>query len=128
MVAIKCSNCTKWSGGKLDLQSTSADFIYAYGLQTPLNPSNPSSDFFIHISNGKFKLNLQKSRINGTNATTQPAIEGAPSGGLKYRQKVVILSLLIIGHSNTRSINGFGLGNYVSTWSGDHQISQNPIV
>jgi hypothetical protein len=82
---LRCSNCTEWSGGNLDLNSTSANFIYAYGGMAPEDPENPNSDFFIHIYAGNFSLNLQDAQ--GLTNTTLPSPETA-STGFSTRQKV----------------------------------------
>src|SRR6266496_5399127 len=89
-VALKCYNCTAWSEGKLDIQSTTANFIYAYGSTAPKNPSNFDSSFSQHDDHGNFKLNL-KSAI--TTSNSPPLIGGeqkstGSTGGLTQRQKV----------------------------------------
>ena len=72
MAEVRCSNCTKWSGGSIDLESTSANFIYAYGETAPEDPGNPNSDFFIHVDSGNFNLDLQNARVSPN--TTPPPV------------------------------------------------------
>ena len=84
-VQLRCSSCTTWSGGgKLDIQSTSGNFIYAYGNQQPATPDVPTSSFTQHLDHGNFNLNLKAAQVN---ANTAPTITGAAkssgsSGGL----------------------------------------------
>jgi cellobiose dehydrogenase (acceptor) len=91
-VQFQCSNCTTWSGGSLDLNSTSADFIYAWGNMEPLEPSESNSTFFIHVDYGNFKLNLKSaqtglSTTNGTTSLNFTTVHGARQS-LTRRQKV----------------------------------------
>jgi len=86
-VQIKCSNCTTWPGGNLNVKSTSADFIYAYGTTAPASPANSGSSFLQHVGNGGFTLDLVKAQ---SSSTTAPTITGGASsgGGLTQRQWV----------------------------------------
>lgn len=95
-VQFKCSNCTVWSRGKLDIQSAAANFIYAYGTGAPTNPSSPSSGFPQHAEHGNFQLNLKLAQT-ASNAAPQisgqakPA-NGGKTGGLSERQWVLLTS------------------------------------
>jgi hypothetical protein len=94
-VEIKCSNCTSWPTGKLNVQSNAADFIYAYSSTPPSKLSDPSSSFTQHDDHGNFKLNLVTAITNdGAVPTLTPV---ASTGGLSTRQKVFpILSPLTV--------------------------------
>ena len=123
-VQLKCSDCTVWSTGTLDIQSTSANFIYAYGTTGPSNPSNPESPFPQHYDHGNFNLNL-KSAV--TNSNSAPLIGGQKStsstGGLTERQKVYNFgNVLSLDHSYSRNYDGSYLGYFVPTRSSHHQI------
>jgi len=91
-VQLKCSNCTTWSAGKLNVQSTAADFVYAYGDSPPASPANSGSSFPQHVDHGEFALNLKDAQ---TTSATAPTITGQPSsggeklGGLSERQWVL---------------------------------------
>jgi Cytochrome domain of cellobiose dehydrogenase len=98
---LRCSNCTEWSGGNLDINSTSADFIYAYGEIPPENPANPDSDFFIHIDTGNFNLNLQDAQ-SLTNTTLPSTLPGTASTGFSTRQKVDLWMYVAL---STRSLS-----------------------
>lgn len=91
-VQLKCSNCTTWSTGKLNVQSTAADFVYAYGDSPPNSPSNPGSSFPQHVDHGGFALNLKNAQTTSTAAPTitgQPSSSGGHVGGLSERQWVL---------------------------------------
>lgn len=90
IVELKCSNCTVWRTGKLDISSTAANFIYAYSTTAPQQLSNPNSPFQQHNDHGDFKLNLQ-SATTTTAPTGAPALTGStnPKGGLSQRQIVI---------------------------------------
>jgi hypothetical protein len=97
-VSFRCSNCTTWSVGELDVQSTSADLIYAYGETAPMDPSNPNSDFLIHTYSGNFNLDLKAAQMISTNSTTPlnttmppPPPLSQSKGGLTTRQKVPLV-------------------------------------
>ena len=84
-IELQCSNCTEWSGGTLDLESSTAGFIYAYGGITPVDPANPNSDFFIHAGYGNFDVDLQNARISSnTSASAIPQFTAS-----SRRQKVI---------------------------------------
>jgi len=88
-VQLKCSGCTRWTTGSLNIQSTSADFIYSYSSNAPSNPAIASSSFTQHDDHGNFKLNLKSAQT--VTATAPPPLSStAPStsGGLSSRQKV----------------------------------------
>jgi hypothetical protein len=88
-VELKCSNCTVWKAGKLDVESTSADFVYAYSTTAPQQLSNPDSSFQQHNDHGDFNLNL-KSAITNNAPAGAPALTGSTTsgGGLSQRQIV----------------------------------------
>lgn len=88
-VEIQCSNCTEWSGGSIDLESASAGFIYAYGGITPVDPANPTSDFFIHAGYGNFDVNLQNARVS-SNTSTSAIPQFTASTYRSPRQKVIL--------------------------------------
>jgi len=72
----------------LDIQSSSADFIYAYGIIEPSNPSSPNSTFYIHEDYGNFNLNLLQAQKGTHNSTiTTPDPEEEFHSGLSLRQK-----------------------------------------
>lgn len=89
-VELKCSNCTIWTAGKLDIQATNANFIYAYSTTPPSQLSDPNSGFQKHDSNGNFQLNL-KNAITTSASTGAPAVVGSTTakGGLSQRQIVL---------------------------------------
>lgn len=124
-VQLNCSDCTVWSTGKLDIQSTSADFIYAYATSGPFNPSSSSSGFPQHDDHGNFNLNL-KSAI--TNSNSAPVIGGpetskGSTGGLTERQKAYNFgNVLTLDYSYSRNFDGSYLGYPVPTRSCHHQI------
>jgi hypothetical protein len=116
--------------GKLNIQSTSADFIYAYGDTTPSDPSSPLSPFLEHVDHGDFNLNLKTAQ---TNSISPPSLGGnnststsGSSGGLSERQWVILTlwSELIIDRSYSRGFDGFDLGHSIPTRSSLHQILQ----
>ena len=86
-IQIRCSNCTEWSSGSLDLESTAADFIWAYSGMPPVDPANSSSDFEIHADYGNFDINLQSARMS-TNNTTSAMPRVTATAYLSRRQKV----------------------------------------
>jgi len=75
-IQLKCTNCTQWSTGNLNLESVSANMIWAYGTTAPSNPSQSSSSFTQHTDNGVFNLNLQQA---ATTSTTPPTIHSSSS-------------------------------------------------
>ena len=85
-VGIKCSNCTTWPTGKLDIKSSAADFIYAYGSTAPSKLSDPSSSFTQHDDHGNFQMNLVTA-INNDGTAPPIAPQKLPTG-LSTRQKV----------------------------------------
>ena len=92
-MAIECLDCTTWPSGSLDIQSTSAGFIFSYGSSSPDNPSDPSSQFSQHADYGNFKMNLKIAQTSNT-ANTPPPIEAGKAntdggGGLTRRQWVI---------------------------------------
>jgi hypothetical protein len=98
-VQFKCSNCTTWSVGKLNVQSTAADFIYAYGDTPPTTPSNPDSPFEEHVDHGDFTLNMKNAQ---TSSAAPPTITSAPKssgGGLSERQWVTTSTETLVGLS-----------------------------
>jgi Cytochrome domain of cellobiose dehydrogenase len=92
-VQLKCSNCTTWPTGNLNIKSTSADFIYAYGTTAPASPANSGSSFLQHVSNGGFTLNLVSAQSSSTTAPTLTGSKSSSSegGGLTERQWVPII-------------------------------------
>jgi hypothetical protein len=124
-VQLKCSDCTVWSTGSLDIQLTSANLIYAYSGTAPSNPSSPGSPFLQHDDHGNFNLNL-KSAITSSN--TAPVIAGqqkstGSTGGLSERQKVHSLgNVLTLDYYHSRNFDGTYLGYFVPTRSCYHQI------
>ena len=89
-VELKCSNCTVWTTGKLDIQSTNADFIYAYSTTAPTQLSNPDSFFQQHTDHGNFQLNL-KSAITTTAPTGAPALTGSTAAQTGFSQRQIVV-------------------------------------
>jgi hypothetical protein len=91
-VELECTNCTTWSTGKLDIESTSGNFIYAYGNQEPATPNVPTSTFTQHLDHGNFNLNLKAAQVNNNVAPTITGSATKSSGvsvfGLSQRQLV----------------------------------------
>jgi cellobiose dehydrogenase (acceptor) len=94
-VELECTNCTTWSTGKLDIESTSGNFIYAYGNQEPATPNVPTSTFTQHLDHGNFNLNLKAAQVNNNVAPTITGSATKSSGvsvfGLSQRQLVSCL-------------------------------------
>ena len=89
IVELKCSNCTVWTKGKLDISSQKANFIYAYSSNAPAQLSNVDSSFQQHDDYGNFQLNLV-SAVTTTAPTGAPAftISTSPQKGLSQHQIV----------------------------------------
>jgi cellobiose dehydrogenase (acceptor) len=114
---LQLSNATTWvNSGTLDISSSDAGVIWAYGDNPPSNPSDPSSDFQQHSAQGTFSIDMKSAQVSqqnsspasasstnttgttddpktGTNAIQPPQIIGNSSshntqGGLSYRDKV----------------------------------------
>ena len=80
------------------MDSTDASIIWAYGTSAPSNPSDPSSDFQQHRSQGTFSLDMKAAQVQeaaGTSANSnsvasatasgdanQPSNSAAPSGAV----------------------------------------------
>ena len=97
-VELECTNCTTWSTGKLDIESTSGNFIYAYGNQEPATPNVPTSTFTQHLEHGNFNLNLKAAQVNTAAAPTITGAATKSSGGvhifgLSQRQLVSCLQM-----------------------------------
>ena len=88
-VELKCSNCTVWTTGKLDIQSTNANFIYAYSTTAPLQLANVNSVFQKHNDNGNFQLNL-KNAITTTAPTGAPALSGTTTAKAGFSQRQIV--------------------------------------
>ena len=123
IVQLKCSGCTKWTTGNLNVQSTSANLIYAWCSQPPFTPSDPNSGFDQHDDHGNFNLNLKAAQT--TTATAPPPLTNTPtsSGGLSYRQKVYIcLNDINLDYLDPRVDNGFRLGRFVPYRRNHHPL------
>ena len=68
-VQLKCSGCTSWSGGSLDVLSISAEFMYASAPTGPSDPSNPTSSFPQHNDYGTFNLDLTSAYVSSSAST-----------------------------------------------------------
>lgn len=87
-VQLQCSNCTTWTGGSVDIESSSGSFIWAYGETAPSDPSNPASPFQQHQDHGNFKLNLKAAQTNSNNPPTISVGSSDGLFGLSHRQLV----------------------------------------
>lgn len=128
---LRCSNCTTWSKGTLNVQSTSANLIYAYGDTAPSNPSSSLSSFTQHTDHGNFQLNLKVAQTTSNSAPllSGQSTQGGHSGSLSERQWVLKpLNSLIVDHSSSWNINGIDLGSFIPSRRDHYQIfRQNSI-
>lgn len=86
MVAnFMCSNCRSWSGGSIDITSTSQNMIYAMGPQQQIQSNDPSFVIQQHSNNGGFNMNLKAATgtagVPSTNAASSSSTS-RNSGGL----------------------------------------------
>jgi hypothetical protein len=92
IVQLKCSNCTLWTGGHLDIFSTATDLMWASAPNGQSDPSDLSSVFPKHKDYGTFKMNMTAAR--GSTSTFSPTINtslpNSPNsdGGITMRQGV----------------------------------------
>ena len=76
---LRLSNSTTWSAGSLNIDSSDAPIIWAYGTNSPSNPSSPSSDFTQHRAEGQFSLNMKAAQVQEASPSTTTA-EATASG------------------------------------------------
>ena len=127
---LECSNCTAWSTGKLDIESTSGNFIYAYGNEEPATPNVPTSTFTEHVDHGNFNLNLKAAQVNTDAAPTITGSSKSSSGfnvfGLSERQFVSSLLKRMVAngkdYSDPRGVDGIDLGYFVPARSSHNQV------
>lgn len=79
---LQLSNSTTWvNSGSLDIGSSDASVIWAYGSSAPSNPSNPNSDFQEHDGKGTFSINMVSAQVVQQGPSpTSPAATGVPTG------------------------------------------------
>lgn len=81
-VQLHLSNSTTWvNSGSLDIGSSGAPVIWAYGSSAPSNPSDPNSDFQEHDDKGTFTINMQSAQVVQQGPSpTSPTTTGVPTG------------------------------------------------
>lgn len=105
MVAnIRCDNCTTWSGGTLDYQSSSSSWLYAAAPGSPLMSDDPNADIPQHTPYGTFNfattmaiggpdenpfLNETITNTTSTNSTTMAATSGFNSLSVNTQNALV---------------------------------------
>jgi len=58
VVNAHCQNCSTWSGGSLNLQSTTEPWIYAIGPSNSFRGDTPTDSIQRHIEYGRFTMNM----------------------------------------------------------------------
>ena len=72
---LQLSNSTSWvDSGSLDIGSSAAAIIWAYGKSAPSNPSNPTSDFLEHRDEGTFSIDMKSAQV-----VQQGSASGSPA-------------------------------------------------
>ncbi|TVY82091.1 hypothetical protein LSUE1_G005086 [Lachnellula suecica] len=77
---IKCSNCTSWTGGTMDLTDANSKWIWAYMEGSPVSSDDPDTRVGMHTNYGEPTFNLQQARGgNSANPFVQvEAVAAAP--------------------------------------------------
>ncbi len=81
------SNCVSWSGGTLDVKSSSSSWIWAMKQGSPLDSNDPAANIQQHDNNGQFTFDLTKAAGgNSVNpfvgaTTSAPGSTATGSGG-----------------------------------------------
>lgn len=76
---FQCHDCRSWSGGNVDVTSTSAPFIYAIGPSGNLQSNDPSASISQHGSN--FQNNWSLNMKQATGAEGVPLSSTSPGNG-----------------------------------------------
>lgn len=130
-IGLRCSNCTVWSKGKLNTQSTAASFIYSYGNIEPTNPGSNLSSFEQHVDYGNFEMNLQSAVSKSASPPTiaGKGSTGSSSSGLTSRQWVLSRhGSLTIDHFNSWLSDGYRMGDHLPSRGHHHQIPREPYI
>lgn len=73
-------NCRKWSGGSLDVTTTSQNFIWSIGNNEQVATTKPDAEIHQHKAFGFYALNLKDA--TSTNANSNPFLtSGASTNG-----------------------------------------------
>ena len=79
---LRLSNATSWSGsGSLNVDSSDASILWAYGTSAPSNPSSPSSNFQQHRSEGTFSVNMKAAQVQDTSSSSSDSGSSAVATG-----------------------------------------------
>lgn len=78
---LQLSNATTWvDSGSLDIESSDAGIIWAFGTNAPSDPSDPTSDFEQHRSQGTFSIDMKSAQVAQQSTTSSSASPTDPSG------------------------------------------------
>lgn len=73
-------NCRKWSGGSLDVTTTSQNFIWSIGNNEKVATTKPDAEIHQHQAFGNYALNLKDA--TSTSASSNPFLtSGASTAG-----------------------------------------------
>ncbi|KAK7719730.1 hypothetical protein SLS64_001910 [Diaporthe eres] len=99
MVAnVQCANCESWSGGTLDVASSSSSWIGAWKSGSALNSASPSAAISYHDAHSEFNLDLSQASIesdsnpfSGAAATTPTTGSSGSSGSTTVRPSQTVI-------------------------------------
>ena len=98
-VDLKLENVTSWGNGHtLDIDSSSAGVVWAYGTNPPTDPGNSASDFQQHLLMGVFSINMKSAQMTSSNPSGPSIINPVDVSttnilGLTKRDKVDLRKL-----------------------------------
>jgi len=78
----KCSGCRSWPGGSLQVNSTSANMIFAAGPSGSINSDSLSANIKAHATYGVFSMNMQQAAGPGG----LPLLTNTTSGASQYSE------------------------------------------
>lgn len=92
---VKCANCQSWSGGTMDLASSSTNWIAAWKSGDPLDSTDTSAAISKHDDLSQFTFDLTKATIQDdanpfAGAAKVSASSSGGSGGAKVSMPTII--------------------------------------
>lgn len=102
VVNAKCTGCRSWSGGSVDVTSTSQNMIWALGPSGTLKSNDESATINQHQGYNFFNLNLKDATGTGgvpsvSNSTADGSLNDGPPGfGGNFRAGVAFHAFLMV--------------------------------
>ncbi|OXV08605.1 hypothetical protein Egran_03632 [Elaphomyces granulatus] len=106
---VRCDSCISWSGGSMDVKSTSSSWIWAYKSGSAVDSSSVSADLTQHDDKGAVTVDLTKATGG---SSSDPFVTQSNSG-----------SSINNGNTSTSNGNGSTNGNSTGSTSGSSSSS-----